>query len=118
MTQTQDTGRPTLVVPINGRSIVIRKLTDAQMMHVLRYARIMQRDGVAIPAKLDAVERLMNILHMMVVQESDLDFLVEAEEKGKVELSDLMSFLSKFNDEDADEEKPKVRRGRPPAKRL
>lgn len=116
MTQPQtDTARQTQVVPINGRSIVIRQLVDTQMFHLLRHARIMEKDDVDRATKLDSVEKIFTLLHRMVVQPSDLEYLIEQEESGNVELKDLLVFMTSFQDQEP--EKPKVRRGRPPAKR-
>jgi hypothetical protein len=117
MTNPQDSGRETRVVPVKGRSIVVRQLTDAQMFHVMRHARILQKADVAIPDKLDSVERMLSILSKMVVQQSDRDYLRQLEEDGEIELKDLMDFIKIFQDEEPAPEKPKVRRGRPPVKR-
>lgn len=109
--------RETRIVPINGRSIVIRQLRDTQLVHLMRHSRILQKDDVPIPAKLDSVERMFTILKSMVVQPSDDVYLTELEEAGEIELKDLMGFITAF-DGPEQPEKPKVRRGRPPAKRL
>lgn len=116
MTEPTNSGRETRIVPVNGRSIVIRQLVDTQLVHLMRHSRILQKDDVAIPQKLDSVERMFAILKTMVVQPSDRDYLTELEEAGEIELKDLMAFITAF--ENAEPEKPKVRRGRPPAKRL
>jgi len=116
MTEPKTTERETRIVPINGRSIVVRRLGDAQMVHLMRHSRILQKDDVPIKAKLDSVERVFFILKTMVVQQSDKDYLTEQEEAGDIELKDLMDFITAF--EEAEPQKPKARRGRPPAKRL
>jgi hypothetical protein len=114
MTQPID-GKETRVVSVAGRAIMVRPLVDTQMVHIMRHARILQKDDVAVSDKLESADRLFTILHKMVVQPADLAFLVEQEEEGEVELKDLMAFLEAFKDEE--EAKPKARRGRPPAKR-
>lgn len=115
MTEPNFRERETRVVPINGRSIVIRQLADTQMIHLMRHARILQKEDVSIPTKLESVERMFTILKKMVVQDSDRDYLTDLEEDGEIELKDLMAFMTAFEGEP---EKPKVRRGRPPTKRL
>lgn len=107
-----DNGRPTRLVPVNGRQIVVRQLIDTQMVHLLRHSRILQKDDVAVKDKLDSVERIFAILETMIVQQDDRDYMVKLEETGEVELKDLMAFISAFQDEEP--EKPKARRGRPP----
>ena len=115
MTQPEDPGRETRVVSIKGRPIIIRKPTDAQMLHLMRHTRILQSDNVAIPQKLDSVERMALILDKMIVQQEDRDFLTGLEEEGDLELKDRLQFIGAF--EEQEPEKPKVRRGRPPARR-
>jgi hypothetical protein len=113
MTETPDSGRETRLVLINGRTIVIRQLVDTQIVHLNRHSRILQKPDIDIPTKLDSVDRMFSILHSMVTNPNDLAFLIEQEEAGDIELKDLLAFIKVFEDEDT-EEKPKVRRGRPP----
>jgi hypothetical protein len=111
-----DPGRETRIVPVQGRNIVIRQLIDAQMMLLNRGARLLQRDDVDKASKLATVDRMFTILESVVVQPEDKEFLEDLMAEGKLSLSDLMSFISAFN-EDQPDEKPKVRRGRPAIKR-
>jgi hypothetical protein len=113
MTETPDSGRETRLVTINGRTIVIRQLVDTQIVHLNRHSRILQKDDIDIPTKLDSVDRMFGILHKMVADDNDLEFLIEQEEAGEIELKDLLAFIKVFGEEGT-EEKPKVRRGRPP----
>jgi len=106
-----EAGPQTLPVPIKGRDILVRQLTDSQMIHMLRHSKILQADGVDRATKLESAERLFRILHTVVVQQEDKDYLDEQEESGQVELKDLMPFVTAFS---AEPEKPKARRGRPP----
>jgi hypothetical protein len=112
----EDLGRKTQIVPVGSKTIVVRELTDLQMMHLARYANILQREDVEISAKLDASGKMLNILHSCVANEADRQLLVEAEEAGEISLSDLVSFVKAFQAEE-----PKataaVRRGRVPARR-
>lgn len=112
-----DSGRQTRVVPLNGRQIVVRELVDTQMVHLMRHSRILQKSDVPNDAKMDSVDRIFKILKTMVVQPEDQAYLVDKEEAGEISLRDLMAFINAFKDEDREPEKPKVRRGRPPAKR-
>lgn len=111
-----DPGLETRIVPVHGRSIVIRQLIDAQMMLLNRGARLLQRADLDKENKLATVDRMFTILESVVVQPEDREFLEDLMAEGKLSLRDMMSFISAFN-EDQEEEKPKVRRGRPPAKR-
>lgn len=107
-----ENGRPTRIVPVKGRSIVVRQLMDTQMVHLLRHSRILQKDDVAVKEKLDSVERIFTILETMIVQQEDRDYMVEMEEAGEIELKDLMAFITAFQGDEP--EKPRARRGRPP----
>lgn len=109
-------GSRTETVLLNGRQILVKPLVDTQMVHVMRHARILQRDDVAIPQKLESVERLLDILHRTVVKPEDLAFVLKSEEDGDIEIRDLMPIMTAF-DKEEEPEKPKARRGRPPRQR-
>ena len=47
---------------------MVHQLTDTQMIHMLRHARILQNDNVAKLDKLESVERLLRILHSTVIE--------------------------------------------------
>jgi hypothetical protein len=83
----------------------------------MRHSRILQKADVSNEVKLDSVDRIFKILKTMVVQQEDRDYLIDKEEAGEISLRDLMAFINAFKGEDKEPEKPKVRRGRPPAKR-
>lgn len=110
----QDAGRRTSIVAIGDKTIVIREMTDLQMMHMARYARILQREDVPTMEKLDASNLMLKILHSCVANDADRQILVQAEEAGEVTLADLVSFVKTPEPEDV---KPAVRRGRVPARR-
>lgn len=110
-----DPGRRTQVVDIKGHSIVVRELMDLQIVHIMRYARILQSPNVSTDDKMEAVDQMLTILHNAVVQESDLAILVEAEKRGDVTISDMLGFLNGFQSDVP--AKPVVRRGRAAGKR-
>jgi hypothetical protein len=115
MTETvSDTGRRTQVVDVGGTPIVIRELRDLQLVHIMRYSRVLSSNSVATDDKLNAIQRMMEILHSIVVQPTDLEFLIAAEERGEVSIEDMLGFVRAFQDDAPT--KPAVRRG-PRAKR-
>lgn len=116
MTEEEDQGRATQIVPVHGRNIVIRQLIDTQLMLLNRGARLLQRDDLEKENKLATVDRMFTILESVVVQPEDLEYLEDLMTEGKLSLRDLLSFVSAFSPDGA-EEKPKVRRGRPAIKR-
>jgi|SRR5262245_28042907 len=105
----EDPGTDTRIVPINGRSVVVRQLKDAQLALMAREAKQVQRNDVDEGRRLDAGARLFDILESAVVQDDDRTFVLDEITAGRVELKDLLEFISVFGEE----EKPKVRRGRP-----
>lgn len=111
-----DPGTDTRIVPIEGRSVVVRLINDAQIALLLREAKIAQRDDVSRERRMDAAARIFDIMESAVVQEDDRLYVLGKITEGKVEMKDLMTFWTAFSDE-KQEEKPKVRRGRPPARR-
>lgn len=110
-----DLGTDTRIVLINGRSIVVRQLRDAQLTLLAREAKVIQRPDR--DRQMDAAARMFNILESAVVQDSDREFLLDEITIGKIELKDILTFISVFSEEEEGPEKPKVRRGRPPIKR-
>jgi hypothetical protein len=113
---TPDPGRKTRIVKVRDRNIVIRQLVDAQMMLMAREARVLQRDDMSTDRKIDGVDRMFRILQSAVVQPEDREFLDELIIIGDLDIKELMSFITVFNELDEDD-KPRVRRGRPPVKR-
>lgn len=116
MTTPQDPGKETRLVPVKGRNVVVRKLNDAQLLLLAREARLAQREDTEKQRRLVAVGRLFDLLESAVVQEEDRDYLMDLTVAGDLELTDMMGFITAFTDDNEDE-KPKVRRGRPPVKR-
>lgn len=116
MTNPEDQGRETKIVPVQGRNIVIRQLIDTQLMLLNRGARLLQRNDLDRDNKMATVDRMFTILESAVVQPDDLEYLEDLMTEGKLGLRDLLSFVSAFNEDE--EEKPKVRRGRPAIKRV
>lgn len=112
MTESEDTGRPTRVIELGGRQIVVRQLKDTQLMLMAKEAQLITRKDIPNQRKLVGVTRLMEILESAIVQESDRDHVTDMNVAGKLELSDLLGVLTSFGEEKVDE-KPVVRRGRP-----
>jgi hypothetical protein len=100
-------------VPIVGHEFTVKELTDTQIMHLNRHARILGRDNVAADAKSESADRMFTILHNCVVDPEQLEFLIGLEENGDVTLRDLMVFATHFRT--SKDETPAVvrRRGRP-----
>lgn len=85
-------------------------------MLLAREAKVLQRDDLPVGRKLDGIDRMFRILESAIVQVSDREFLEELMLSGELDLRELISFVTVFQDNDASE-KPKVRRGRTPVKR-
>ncbi len=115
MTEPQDrTERRTTTVPIGGHEFLIKELTDVQIMHLNRYARILAADNVAFDAKSEAMDRMFTIVHNCVMEADQLQFLIGLEENGDVTLRDLVVFAKAFNEKSETTEPTVVRRrGRP-----
>jgi len=109
MTNPEDPGKDTRIVPVKGRNIVVRQLNDAQLLLLGREARMAARDDTEQTRRLAAVGRIFDILESAVIQEEDQDYLLDLTVKGQLELKDMMEFITAFGDE---AQKPKVRRGR------
>jgi hypothetical protein len=109
----EDPGRQTQIVPVCGRNIVVKKLTDIQMSLLLRGSRILSSDNVDNEQKMEMMEMMFTILDSVVVQDTDKAWVREKQIKGELELKDMTSWVTVFGDEDEDaKKKPAVRRGR------
>lgn len=115
MTQPNDQGKETRLVDIRGRNIVVRQLQDAQLVLLAREARLAQKEDTEPGRRMTAIGRIFDILESAIVQDADRDYILELTVTGNLSLMDMTSFISAFESEDDD--KPKVRRGRAPAKR-
>lgn len=113
---TPDPGRETQIIDVHGRSIVVKKLGDTQIMLLAREAKVLQRDDIGSDRKLDGIDRMFSILESVVVQPTDKEYVQQLMTLGELDLSELISFVTAFETKDG--EKPaRVRRGRTPAKR-
>ena len=109
-----DTGRPTQIVPVCGRNIVIKKLTDIQMSLLLRGSRILSSSNVEDKEKMEMMEMMFQILDSIVVQDDDKKWVLDQQVKGNLELKDMTEWVTVFKEEEDDSatKKPAVRRGR------
>ena len=106
----EDPGKDTRIVSVKGRNIVVRQLTDAQLMLMSREARLAAKEDTDPSRRLTGAGRILDILESTVVQEEDREYLLDLTVAGDLELKDLMGFITAFQDEE--EAKPRVRRGR------
>ena len=104
-------------VDVRGRAITVKMLTDAQMMLLGRESRLARRQETDSERRMTAVARLFDILESVIMKPEDQEYCVDLAVKGDLELKDLMGFITAFADEEVEEDQPKVRRGRAPAKR-
>jgi len=100
-------------VDVKGRDVAVQQLNDAQLLLLAREARLAQRESTDKQRRLEAVGRIFDLLESAVIQDEDREYLMDLTVKGKLTLGDLTGFITAFT-EDEEEEKPKVRRGRPP----
>jgi hypothetical protein len=107
-----DPGRDTRLVPVKDRNVVVRQLNDAQLLLLAREARLAQREDTENQRRLTAVGRIFDLLESAVVQGEDREYLMDLTVAGDLSLGDLTGFVTAFSEEQ--EEKPRVRRGRPP----
>lgn len=111
----EDTGRKTQIVPVSGRNIVIKKLTDIQMSLLLRGSKILSSPNVEQEQKMEMMEQMFQILDSVVVQDDDKKWVLQCQIKGDLELKDMVEWVTVFKDEedeDAKKKQPAVRRGR------
>lgn len=111
----EDPGEDTRLIPINGRQIVVRELLPAQAILIMRLIRNLRRDLAPDADRaviINNTAKILDIIESAVVQQSDRDYLEDLIVERKLDLKELVGVVTAFR-EDEDEEKPKVRRGRP-----
>jgi hypothetical protein len=118
MTTPEDPGQEkTRPVDIKGRAVEVQQLLDAQLLLLSREARLASKESTEGNRRVVAVGRIFDLLESVMVNEEDKEYLIELIVKRNLELDDLRGFITAFSDDDEPEEKPRVRRGRPPTKR-
>lgn len=88
--------RKSAVVPIHGRDVTVMELTDAQLLHLGRHARILQATGVAQAVKEESMERMARILDSIVI-EDDRPYVIGLQEEGKLTLMQMVEFVKAFS---------------------
>lgn len=109
MTAPEDPGKDTRIVDVRGRNIVVRQLTDAQLLLLGREARLSAKEDTDPNRRLAGVARIFDILESQIIQDEDREYLMDLTVSGQLELKDMMGFISVFGEPGA---KPRVRRGR------
>lgn len=102
-----DPGKKTEIIEVLGRSIVVRELTEGQMMVLSRYADQASSDRTDPRTKVGAVSKMLSVLEQAVVQEEDREFLEEQMILGNLDLGAMTRVVSVFQ-----EAKPTNRAGR------
>jgi hypothetical protein len=107
-----DSGAETRLVPVKGRTIVVKKLTEGQMLLMSRDAGRLEDDKLDVSTKLRVAGGILDMFESVIVQQEDRDYVLDLTRKGEVDLPDFLEFLTAFKQE---EPQPKVvaRRGRP-----
>lgn len=108
-----DTNTDTRIVDIKGRPVVVRQLTDAQLILMGRDASTLSREDVPGARKLEAAGFIMDMFESAIVQVTDRAYVMDLTRKGELEMQDFLGFLSAFKEAEP-AVKPVVRRGRPP----
>jgi hypothetical protein len=104
----------TRLVEINGRTIVVRELKDAQLVLLARDAARLEDVTVSNRDKLSLAGGIMDMFESVIVQQQDKDFVLAETRAGRTELATFLGFLTSF--QEADAPKVTVKRGRPPRK--
>jgi hypothetical protein len=121
MTQA-DPGEETRIIPVGGRQVVVRKVTDAQRILLMRLVRnIVDLEGspdtAASNKAMKNVAKILDIIDSTVVQESDWDHIEKLIITRKLDMKELVGVVTAFNEEQPTQ-RPVVRRGRPPKKAI
>jgi hypothetical protein len=112
-----DPGRETQTVDMHGRDVVIKKLSETQIMLLAREAKVLRRDDVDTDRKLDGIDRMLTILESVVVEADDKVYMQDLMTTGDLDLRELITFVTSFEPQDDVAKPARVRRGRASAQR-
>lgn len=101
-------------VPFRGRTLTMKRMNTAQLTLLSREARLLQKDGIEPGRKLTGASRMFEAIESMVVGDEDKEWFSDLVAAGEADLLELIELVKAFKEP---EEKPKVRRGRPPRAR-
>lgn len=107
-----DTGAETRLVPIKGRTIVVKRLTEGQMLLMSRDVGRLEDEKISVQAKLTLAGGILDMFESTIIQPADREYVLDLTRKGEIDLPDFVTFLTAFKEE----EKPAkvvARRGRP-----
>lgn len=109
----QDPGKDTRAVDVNGRLVVVKAPNDAQIMLLGQQGTLVMSERTAPADRMAAAGTLMNILSALIVQDDDREYVKEQIVAGKLDMAGMTEFIQAFRDK----AKPvAVRRGRTPAR--
>lgn len=114
---TPEVPEETETVPVHGRDIEVQQLNDAQLLLLSREAREARKESVESERRVTAIGRIFDLFESVMVKEEDKEYIIELIIARKLKLADLTPFITAFSGDEEEEEKPRVRRGRAPAKR-
>jgi hypothetical protein len=81
-------------------------------MLLAREAKVLQREDVGMDRKMNGIDRMFRILDSAIVDDNDREYLEDLMVSGKLDLTELLSFVTVFGEPTTLTQKPKVRRGR------
>lgn len=91
----------------------MRELLPAQELLLLKIARSLRRLGEEDGPSILEAAKILDILESALVKVEDIDFMEDLIIKRQLDLKEVM-FLTIGKEPEQVEEKPRVRRGRPP----
>ena len=109
----EDPGKDTRVVDVNGRSVVVKAPNDAQIMLMSQQGNVVANDRAKPADRMAAAGTLMNILSALIVQDDDRDYVKDEIIAGKLDMAGMTPFITAFQDK---AKPPAVRRGRAAAR--
>lgn len=104
----------TRTVIIQGRDILVQKVTDAQQLLMSREVRNVMREDLDKMVRIKALGRTFDLVEAAIVNPGDVEFLEDLILQRKIDIQDFRPIMTAFAENIEAEVKPRARRGRPP----
>lgn len=104
-----DPGKETRLVPINGRQVVVKSPTDAQIMLLGQQSQIVMNERASGADRMNAVGTIMTVMTKLIVQDDDRAYVQEQIISGDLDMAGMTKIVEAFRSTD---KKPAVTRAR------
>lgn len=105
--------RPTKMIPIGGVEVLVRQLSEMQMIQLAHEIQLFSNKKIPLDRKFKGLSRVYSIIASIVVEEDDRDTIEDLIADGKLDANELVTVIYELGVHQSEgPSQPKVRRGR------